>query len=81
MPFRNPDICVANSFTKLLKKLNPHKTPGPDNITHGVLKELATHISGFRKGISCDTQLVEFVDDVIRNLDSGKETDCLMYGI
>jgi hypothetical protein len=43
--------------TKLLKKLNPHKTPGPDNITPGVLKELATLISGFRKGLSCDTRI------------------------
>jgi hypothetical protein len=69
---------TEEGVTKLLKKLNPHKTPGPDNITPGVLKELATLISGFRKGLSCDTQLVEFVDDVIRNLDSGKQTDCLI---
>lgn len=33
---------------------------------------------GFRKGLSCDTQLVEFVDDVTRNFDSGKQTDCLI---
>jgi hypothetical protein len=32
---------------------------------------------GFRKGLSCDTQLVEFVDDVTKNLDS-KQTDCLI---
>ena len=69
---------TEEGVTKLLKKINPHKTPGPDNITPGVLKELATHISGFRKGLSCDTQLVEFVDDVIRNLDSGKQSDCLI---
>jgi hypothetical protein len=25
-----------------------------------------------------DTQLVEFVDDVTKNLDSGKQTDCLI---
>jgi len=69
---------TEEGVTKLLKKLNHHKTPGPDNITHRVLKELTTHISGFRKGLSCDTQLVEFVDDGIRNLDSGKQTDCLI---
>ena len=69
---------TEEGVTKLLKKLNPHKTPGPDNITPGVLKELATHISEFWKGLSCDTQLVEFVDDVIRNLDSGKQSDCLI---
>jgi hypothetical protein len=33
---------------------------------------------GFRKGLSCDTQLVEFVDDVTKNIDSGKQTDCLI---
>jgi hypothetical protein len=27
---------------------------------------------------SCDTQLVEFVDDVTKNLDSGKQTDCMI---
>jgi hypothetical protein len=135
------DIQITEEgVTKLLKNLNPHKVPGPDNITPRVLKELATHISpiltiifrkscntgeipsickrafvcpifkkgkkfeainyhpvsmtciacklmehiitnnimayadkhrilhplqhGFRKGLSCDTQLVKFVDDV-----------------
>ena len=33
---------------------------------------------GFRKDLTCDTQLVEFVDDVTKNLDSGKQTDCLI---
>ena len=33
---------------------------------------------GFRKGLSCDTQLVEFVDDTTRNIDSGKQADCLI---
>ena len=64
---------TEEGVTKLLENLNPHKTPGPDNITPRVLIELETHISGFRKGISCDTQFVEFVDDVIRNFDSGKK--------
>jgi hypothetical protein len=36
---------TEEGVTKLLNKFNPHKTPGPDNITPGVLKELATHIS------------------------------------
>ena len=40
------DIQITEGeVTKLLKNLNPHKAPGPDNITPGVLKELATHIS------------------------------------
>ena len=33
---------------------------------------------GFRKGLSCDTQMVEFVDDITKNLDSGKQIDCLI---
>jgi hypothetical protein len=33
---------------------------------------------GVRKGLSCDTQMVEFVDDITKNLDSGKQIDCLI---
>ena len=33
---------------------------------------------GFRKCLSCDIQLVEFVDDIARNIDRGKQTDCLI---
>ena len=33
---------------------------------------------GFRKYLSCETQLIEFVDDVTKNLDQGKQTDCLI---
>jgi hypothetical protein len=33
---------------------------------------------GFRKGLSCETQLIEFVDDITRNIDAGKQTDCLI---
>jgi len=32
----------------------------------------------FRKELSCETQLVELIDDVTRNLDSGQQTDCLI---
>ena len=137
------DIQITEEgVTKLLKNLNPHKVPGPDNIFPRSSKELATHISpiltiifrksyntgeipsiwkrafvcpifkkgkkfdainyrpvsptciacklmehiitcnimahadkhrilhplqhGFRKGLSCDTQLVEFVDNVTK---------------
>lgn len=28
---------------------------------------------GFRKGLSCDTQLVEIIDDVYKNLDLGQQ--------
>ena len=33
---------------------------------------------GFRKGLSCDTQLVEFIDDITNNLDVARHTDCLI---
>jgi hypothetical protein len=40
------DIQITEEgITKLLKKKNPQKAPGPGNITSRDLKELATHIS------------------------------------
>ena len=33
---------------------------------------------GFRNFRSCETQLIEFIDDVTRNLDDGKKTDVLI---
>ena len=33
---------------------------------------------GFRRGLSCETQLVDFIDDITRNMDEGKQTDCLV---
>jgi hypothetical protein len=30
------------------------------------------------KGLSCETQLIECVDDITRNIDAGKQTDCLI---
>ena len=33
---------------------------------------------GFRKFRSCKTQLIEFIDDVTRNLDDSKQTDVLI---
>ena len=32
---------------------------------------------GFRRGLSCETQLIEFIDDVSKNMNKGKQTDCL----
>ena len=43
--------------------------------THNILYPLQ---HGFRKGLSCETQLIEFVDDITRNIDAGKQTDCLI---
>ena len=33
---------------------------------------------GFQRGLSCESQLIEFIDDVTKNLDQGKQTDCLI---
>jgi hypothetical protein len=33
---------------------------------------------GFQRGLSCELQLIEFIDDVAKNLDQGKQTDCLI---
>jgi hypothetical protein len=33
---------------------------------------------GFHKFSSCETQLIEFINDVIQNLDDGKQTDVLI---
>ena len=33
---------------------------------------------GFRKGLSCETQLIEFVDDVTLGMESGKQVDCVV---
>ena len=33
---------------------------------------------GFRKGHSCETQLIEFLDDISKNLQEGQQTDILI---
>jgi hypothetical protein len=33
---------------------------------------------GFRTGRSCETQLLEFIDDVTLNMENGKQTDILV---
>ena len=33
---------------------------------------------GFRKGRSCETQLIEFVDDISKNIQEGRQTDILI---
>ena len=33
---------------------------------------------GFQRVLSCESQLIEFIDDVTKNLDQGKQTDCLI---
>ena len=33
---------------------------------------------GFRRGRSCETQLIEFIDDLSSNLEEGQQTDILI---
>ena len=33
---------------------------------------------GFRCGVSCETQLIEFIDDITTNMEAGKQTDCIV---
>ena len=43
--------------------------------THNILYPLQ---HGFRTGRSCETQLLEFIDDVTLNMENGKQTDILV---
>ena len=36
---------------------------------------------GYRRNRSCETQLIEFIDDVTNNMASGKQTDVLINGL
>ena len=36
---------------------------------------------GFRKSRSCETQLIEFVDDISKNLQEGRQTDILIMDV
>jgi hypothetical protein len=33
---------------------------------------------GFVRGKSCETQLIEFIDEISNNMNNGKQTDCLI---
>ena len=33
---------------------------------------------GFRRGLSCETQLIDFIDDVTKNMDKKLDTDCII---
>ena len=43
--------------------------------THNILYPLQ---HGFRTGRSCETQLLEFIDDITLNMENGKQTDILV---
>ena len=149
------DIDITlNGIVKLLKDLNPTKSPGPDNLSQKVLKETANEVGplllliyrkslqtsevpedwrkanvapvfkkgqryqaenyrpisltivcckivehivasnimnhdednnilyplqhGFRRARSCETQLIEFIDDLTSSLDEGQQVDILV---
>ena len=42
---------------------------------HGEENNILYPLHGFRKGHSCETQLIEFVDDISKNLQEGQQTD------
>lgn len=46
--------------------------------THTILYTLE---HGFRKGIPCELQLIDFIDDIIKNIDTGKQINCLMMDL
>ena len=74
----NPDNFRPISLTCICCKL----------LEHIVVSNIMSHADkynilypfqhGFRKFRSCETQLIEFIDDVTRNLDDGKQTDVLI---
>ena len=39
---------------------------------------LCDHQHGFRRGRSCETQLLELVDELMQNMEGGKQTDILI---
>ena len=53
-------------------------------ITSNIMAHAERHIilhplqHGFRKGLSCDTRLVEFLDYITRNLETSRQSDCLI---
>jgi hypothetical protein len=66
------------SFTCICCKIMEHlvtshilKHDDANNIMHPLQH-------GFRWGLSCGTQLLEFIDDISKNLDTGKQTGCLI---
>jgi len=48
-------------------------------MTHGEANNILYPLQhGFRKGRSCETQLLEFTDEVTKNLENGQQTDVLV---
>ena len=52
----------------------------PHSVLHNILHNILTpRQHGFRAGFSCETQLVQAVDDWARSLDLGKQTDVVVF--
>ncbi len=71
----NPENYRPISLTSICSKIMEHiivsnimKHADQNNILYPLQH-------GFRKSRSCETQLLEFIDDVTNNLESGKQTD------
>jgi hypothetical protein len=80
-PKHNPENYRPISLTCICCKL----------LEHIVVSNIMSHADkynilypfqhGFRKFRSCETQLIEFIDDVTRNLDDGKQTNVLIMNL
>ena len=53
-PFMEDIVVTLKGVTKLLKRLNPSKALGPDELHPSALKELATELGPFFLHISSD---------------------------
>ena len=68
-PISLTSVCCKTMEHILVSKMMKH---GEEN---NILYPLQ---HGFRKGRSCETQLIEFVDDISKNLQEGQQTDILI---
>ena len=61
------------SYAVWAKNLNSTRK---HNFPHSFFFKLLQH--GFRRGRSCETQLIEFIDDLTSDLEEGQKTDILI---
>ena len=70
--------CRPVSLTCIACKIMEHIITS-SIMTHAYQHQILNPLQhGFRKGLSCETHLVEFIDDITNNLDLGRQTDCLI---
>jgi hypothetical protein len=77
-PKYNPENHRPISLTCICCKLLEHIVVGNIMSHADKYSILYPFQHGFHKFRSCETQLLEFIDDVTRNLDDGKQTDVLI---